>query len=91
MWHDGEFDEYNNYGDDDLPSDWFSSSPDAFDEYEDYVMETGADPYHVFDDDDLSLRTRVLKAFKGIRRQCRRAYHRFQDWRYGKLPDDIPF
>lgn len=59
MYEDGDIASDDVDYDEDDYSDWFSSSTDAFDEYEDYVMETGHDPYHVFDDYRPTLRERI--------------------------------
>ncbi len=91
MWHDGDFDEYNNYGDDDLPSDWFSSQQDAFDEYEDYVMETGHDPYHVFDDYNPTLRERVRAFFMHAKYVIELRRLQIRAFFNGGINDDLPF
>lgn len=90
MWHDGEYDDYNNYGDDDFPSDWFSSQQDQYDEYEDYVMETGHDPYHVFDDYRPALRERVRAFVMHTKFMIELRRLQFRAWMSGKSYDDIP-
>jgi len=84
-------DDFTSDYDDDVPSDWFSSCADAFDEYEDYVMETGHDPYHVFDDYRPTLRER-LRAFvmhtKYVIELRKLQLRRFVG---GDAYDDIPF
>lgn len=76
---------------DETPSDWYSSSPDAFDEYEDYVMETGHDPYHIFDDYHPSLRERIHALRLHIKYVIQLRTLQIRSFFGGDDYDDIPF
>lgn len=64
--------------DDDETNVWFDGDDDyedAYDRYEDYVLETGKDPYGLFTEDEDSTRLQYLK--NGLKRIVERFWHSF--------------
>lgn len=81
---------------DDVPSDWHSSAADwddEYDRYEDYVTETGNDPYGLFKDDTRQLSMLVLKnRLRGLWRDLRHIWKMLTDAKYRHDENkEIPF
>lgn len=65
---------------------------DQYDEYEDYVLETGDDPYHLFDElYDINRVTRLLGYIRVAKLKLRALWWRVRGIFGGFNDDDIPF
>jgi len=71
---------------------WDDDEQDPYEEYEDYVTETGNDYYHLFE--EAADVPRIAHLLRIIRRLVARIGLRLIKWRYGwngTNQDDIPF
>lgn len=79
---------------DDLPSDWYSSGEyeDEYDRYEDYVTETGHDPYGLFDDvGQRSTINHIKSRLVALKHELRHIWKWHTSAKYRQGIDEIPF
>ncbi len=91
MWHDGDYDGYNNYGDDDLPEGLENDGYDDYDQYEDWYMETGYDPYHLFETGEPNRLFYIRAKLRVWKRLIYWRWKKLTDKNFRRQLDDIPF